>query len=95
MTDSARLGPRFEDVFKTANRARDNYLSRLFGIFAEDIVRYWCADGRAPYEDLGRPSLFSDGVYRGYTLDFTLRERSSDPAIHRTAFHRSTCCESP
>jgi hypothetical protein len=66
----------FERTFHSAaNRARDNFLSRLFGIFNEEIVRIWCRDKRAPYEDLGRPTISADGG-KGYTLDFTFRDRA-------------------
>lgn len=66
-----------EDVFRTYDRPRDNYLSRLFGIFGEDVVRHWCADSRARYVDLGRPVLWSEGRNR-HTLDFTLRDRETN-----------------
>ena len=41
--------------------SRGKYLSRVFGIFSEEIVRIWAADPRAPFEDLGRPTLRVDG----------------------------------
>ena len=66
----------FETLFKTHDRAQDNFRSRLFGMFSEDIVRIWSRDGRAPYEDLGRPTLWKPGEQRGATLDFTLERRS-------------------
>lgn len=56
---------------------RSKYLSRLFGIFSEKIVVYWANDERAPYENLGRPTLKASGDTRGHTLDFTFRCRSS------------------
>lgn len=69
-------GRRFEDLFKSSETARDNYLSRLFGIFSEDIVRIWSRDPRAPYEDVGRPTLRSATQPGFATLDFTLRSRA-------------------
>ena len=66
----------FLALFKTEIPARDKFLSRLFGIFNEEIVRCWARDPRAPYEDLGRPTLKAPGDARGYTLDFTLRRRT-------------------
>jgi hypothetical protein len=65
-----------EDIFRTSLPARDKFLSRLFGLFSEEVVRHWAAQPAARYEDLGRPSLFSEGTYR-HTLDFTLRDRGS------------------
>lgn len=69
----------FIDLFKQpgASPARGKYLARLFGIFSEELVRIWAADPRAPYEDLGRPTLRLTGRKSGSTLDFTLRSRST------------------
>lgn len=67
----------FEALFKSSTPPRDKFLSRLFGIFSEDVVRHWCACPEAPYGDLGRPTLSSRGeVGRGHTLDFTLKDRT-------------------
>lgn len=65
----------FEDLFRTDKPARDKYLSRLFGLFSEEVVRYWCACSPADYEDLGRPTLRLPSQQRGHTLDFTFRHR--------------------
>lgn len=64
----------FERLFRTADGPRDNFLARLFGIFSEDVVRYWCRNPSAPYEDLGRPTIHTPEG-RWHTLDFTLRDR--------------------
>jgi hypothetical protein len=48
--------------------ARGKFLSRVFGIFSEEIVRIWAADDRAPYRCLGRPTLTYLGSQS--TLDF-------------------------
>lgn len=37
----------------------------------------WASDPRAPYEDLGRPTLRMSGEKVGSTLDFTLRSKST------------------
>lgn len=64
----------FEGLFRTTDGARDNFLARLFGIFNEDVVRHWCRNPAATYEDLGRPTVFTqEGCW--HTLDFTLRDR--------------------
>jgi len=67
----------FEEIFRTKNPARDKFLSRLFGLFSEEVVRYWCRCPAAPYEDLGRPTLRVPGEARGHTLDFTLRHKET------------------
>jgi hypothetical protein len=67
----------FADFFRGSEPARDKYLSRLFGLFSEEVVRAWCACPEAPYQDLGRPTLCEPGQTRGHTLDFTLRRRAS------------------
>jgi hypothetical protein len=56
---------------------RGKFLSRVFGIFSEEIVRIWAADPRAPFEDLGRPTLRMDGEDERSTLDFTFRSRET------------------
>ena len=66
----------FESIFKTSNPAHDKYLARLFGLFNEEVVQNWCACPTAPYENLGRPTLWISGK-RGSTLDFTLRLRDT------------------
>ncbi len=64
-----------EGVFRTGEAGRGAYLSRLFAFFSEEVVRHWAADGRAPYRDLGRPTVWDEaGKY--HTLDFTLERRS-------------------
>lgn len=69
----------FELIFRRegAEAARAKFLSRLFGIFAEEVVRLWSSDERCPYASLGRPTLTPVGSSRGYTLDFTLQDRST------------------
>ncbi|HEX7101084.1 MAG TPA: hypothetical protein VF201_00440 [Nitrolancea sp.] len=67
----------FEEIFHTSNPARDKYLSRLFGLFSEEVVRQWCKCPEAPFEDIGRPTLRLAGERRGQTLDFTLRDRTT------------------
>ena len=69
----------FISIFRQldAPPARGKFLSRVFGIFSEEIVRIWAADLRCPYEDLGRPTLRRSGRAAGSTLDFTLRHRDS------------------
>lgn len=68
----------FTDFFKSSQPPRDKFLSRLFGLFSERVVRSWCAHSEAPYEDLGRPTVYEVGQPSGHTLDFTLRARGSD-----------------
>ena len=65
----------FEQLFKSTDSTRDKFLSRLFGIFSEDIVRTWCEDNRSRYRDLGRPTIRSRTERRGRTLDFTFQSR--------------------
>jgi hypothetical protein len=60
-----------------APAARGKYLSRVFGIISEEIVRLWTSDPRCPYEDLGRPTLRRRNEKTGSTLDFTLRHKGT------------------
>ena len=52
-------------------------MSRVFGIFSEQIVRCWAKDSRSPYENLGRPTLRKRGEKAGYALDFTLLHKDT------------------
>ena len=69
----------FLSIFRQVDApiARGKYLSRVFGIFSEEIVRQWASDPRCPYENLGRPTLRKRGEMVGSTLDFTLRHKST------------------
>jgi hypothetical protein len=73
------VNEQFVSIFKRpeAPAARGKYLSRVFGIFSEEIVRIWASDPRAAYEDLGRPTLRTDGQNSGSTLDFAFRSRET------------------
>jgi hypothetical protein len=66
----------FERLFKSDISERDKFPSRLFGLFSEELVRFWCRSSSSPYEDLGRPTLKRNGERLGKTLDFTFRRRS-------------------
>lgn len=66
-----------ECVFQSGDVGRDNFLSRLFGLFNEEVIRFWAGNPKAPYEDLGRPYLRGADETYGHTLDFTLRDRVS------------------
>ena len=50
--------------------ARGKFLSRVFGIFSENIVQAWSDDERAPYRNIGRPTLTPASAIRSPTLDF-------------------------
>lgn len=62
----------FRDLFQQerAPAARGKFLSRVFGIFSESIVQIWSEDERAPFRNLGRPTLVSTLAGRSPTLDF-------------------------
>lgn len=64
--------PSFRELFQNADApaARGKFLSRVFGIFSESIVQIWSEDERAPYRNLGRPTLIGQSQTRTPTLDF-------------------------
>jgi hypothetical protein len=64
----------FERLFRTDTAARDNYRSRLFALFSEEIVRAWGRNERAPYRDIGRPTLWTGNAFA--TIDFALQRRA-------------------
>lgn len=75
---SERITILLSKFFRQPSRTgRDKFLSRLFGIFNEEVVRNWCSIPDTPYDDIGRPYLKQEGESRGHTLDFTLRDRST------------------
>lgn len=56
-------------LFQDGPPEKGSFLSRIFGIFNEEIVRIWARDSRSPYNIFERrPTLF--GGSRNYTLDF-------------------------
>lgn len=66
----------FESIFRTGDSLRDNFLSRVFGILNEGVVRFWCANPQSAFVDLGRPTVHTpEGKW--HTLDFTLRNQES------------------
>lgn len=70
------MNDKFVSIFKQSQApiARGKYLSRVFGIFSEEVVRVWAEDTRSPYSDLGRPTLRQDDMGKRHTLDFTLKD---------------------
>jgi hypothetical protein len=67
----------FPDFFRTPNRSRDRYIARLFALFSDEAVRYWCEAKLGPYEYLGRPVLKAVELERPVSLDFALKERAT------------------
>lgn len=67
----------FEQLFNSNDselikpKKRDKFLSRLFGIFSEEIVKCWCLNPKSLYADLGRPTIRTEENKRGCTVDFT------------------------
>ncbi|MEI2612216.1 MAG: hypothetical protein V9G20_26565 [Candidatus Promineifilaceae bacterium] len=66
----------FQNLFHSSNSPRDKFLSRLFGIFSEEVVRCWGKDNQSPYRNLGRPTIKLTGKTRGSTLDFAFESKS-------------------
>jgi hypothetical protein len=60
---------------------RAKFLSRLFGLFSEELVRIWSGDVRAPYSEIGRCTIYDPKLPKPSTLDFTFIERSSERAF--------------
>lgn len=73
------MSEQFQAIFKQGgtNPARSKLLSRVFGIFSEEIVRIWARDERSPYDCMGRPTIKSKDGGKRYTLDFALRSRAT------------------
>jgi hypothetical protein len=56
-------------LFKDGPPERGSFLSRIFGIFNEEVIRIWARDGRSPYNIHERRPTLHEGSRR-YTLDF-------------------------
>ena len=68
----------FDEFFRQAELGRAAFLSRLLGLFSEQVVQHWCRYPAAAYENLGRPTLREAGTRSPWqTLDFTLRHRGT------------------
>lgn len=61
----------------TSDRTRSKFLSRVLGIFSEQIVSIWCEHERSRYDNLGRPRLTSSDGTQSHILDFTLKDRKT------------------
>ena len=60
------------EIFRDGPQEKGTFLSRVFGIFSEEIVRIWARDDKSPYSLLDRrPTLYRKN--RRYTLDFLLK----------------------
>lgn len=70
----------FKTVFgeKGADQNRGKFLSRIFGIFSEEIVRIWTRDPNCQFEDIGRPTIINGEINSRYTIDFCFREKSTN-----------------
>ena len=68
------------------NSKRDRFISRLFGIFSEEIIRIGfrnSEDNQYRLTDIGRPTLYlknelGEKTKEKYTLDFTLCDENGD-----------------
>jgi hypothetical protein len=66
----------FREIINKENSKRDKFLSRVFGIFSEEIALIWFESSKSPYKNLGRPTIYKSGSNdKGFTLDFTLQEK--------------------
>ena len=66
-----------EDSPYKGKSRRDKFLSRVFGIFNEEIIRIWCDNKNSPFINLGRPTVYDkDGKH--YTLDFLLQDKDGN-----------------
>jgi len=75
------LTKNFNGFFHSDTKTRDKFLSRLFGIFNEEIVRIWCHTNESKYVDLGRPTVKlkreNEVNKRGRTFDYTFEHKES------------------
>lgn len=64
MNDEIRFKNYFENICNSNNLRecenieKANFISRFFGIFAEEIVKIWAENCNSEYDNLGRPSRY-------------------------------------
>lgn len=63
-------------TFQSGSSCRDNFLSRLFAICSEELVRYWGTMQSSAYDYIGRPTIYPRGESGYTTLDFAFRRRA-------------------
>jgi hypothetical protein len=64
----------FEKGIHTSNDKRGRFISRIFGIFSEEIVHCWCKNPNSKYNCAnGRPTIYEKDKH--YTLDFTFIDK--------------------
>jgi hypothetical protein len=64
----------FAEIFQDGPPEKGSFLSRVFGVFNEEIIRIWARDSRSPYNiHERRPTLYENG--KNYTLDFLLEKK--------------------
>lgn len=65
-----------EALFKDGPPEKGGFLSRIFGIFNEEIIRIWARDDRSQYNiHERRPTLYEGN--RNYTLDFLFEKEGA------------------
>ena len=61
------------EIFRDSPPEKGKFLSRIFGIFSEEIIRIWARDKRSLYSIYDRrPTLYKENSK--YTLDFLLEK---------------------
>ncbi len=66
----------FDEMFKgSGDFKRVNFISRLFGLFNEQVVVHWCSCEQAEFSNLGRPTIRASDPKSRAILDFALEGR--------------------
>lgn len=66
------------DIFNdTLNTKQANFLSRIIGIFSEDVVRFWLENKKCKYNFLGRPQVWTENDSKKYSLDYLLQDKKT------------------
>lgn len=64
-----------------------SFLSRVFGIFREEIVKYWVDNDQCEYEDLGRPTIIKKSDGGKVTLDYTFKKGETVFIVEQKNFY--------
>lgn len=68
----------FKNLFTNSSETRNNFLARVFGVFSEEIVKFWLANENCPYLSCGRPTIFDSNNKKVALLDFTIRSKNDN-----------------
>lgn len=73
-------------VYSNTNKEKVNFLSRIFGVFSEEIVKIWCDNRKnKDFEYIGKPHI-NVGKKRPIKLDHLLKSNNTYFIVEKKKF---------